>query len=132
MTAVQSGNWKLSTGRSDDDTVVSAEAKSQPLRRNRKSAAASCQGGAPVTHASQARRRARTLASLPVSQTDLGALTRFTGYFTRRTRTVTVIRKTRDRSLASRIYAVSNFVSRYIARGRRRTVSVSVVRGWRE
>ncbi|KYM83067.1 hypothetical protein ALC53_06332, partial [Atta colombica] len=33
MTAVQSGNWKLSTGRSDDDTVVSAEVKSQPLRR---------------------------------------------------------------------------------------------------
>ncbi|KYQ50787.1 hypothetical protein ALC60_10111 [Trachymyrmex zeteki] len=50
-----------------EDTVVSAEAKSQPLRRNRKNvvvaAAASCQGGAPVTHASQARRRARTLAS---------------------------------------------------------------------
>ncbi|KYM97461.1 hypothetical protein ALC62_11753, partial [Cyphomyrmex costatus] len=32
----------------------------------------------------------------------------------------------------SKIYAVSNFVSRHIARGRRRTISVSVVRGWRE
>jgi len=94
MTAVKSGNWKPSTGRSDDDTVVSAEAKSQPSQRNRKNvvaaAAASCQGGASVTHACQGRRRVRTLAPLCVP-----ALTRLTGYFTRRTRTTTVIHKTR-------------------------------------